>query len=95
MTAERLNDDAIQDHLQGLDGWTRDGDAIERAIQFPSFLDAIAFIQRIAAHAEEADHHPEIFNVYDCVELRLTTHDADGLTQRDFDLAKKINESIF
>ena len=94
MTAERLPDAEINVLLQSLDGWTRSGDAIERKLQFPSFLDAIAFIQRIAAHAEAADHHPEIFNVYDRVELRLTTHDADGLTSKDFALAHKINESL-
>lgn len=91
MSTERLDDDTIESRLQELEGWKRNGDAIERSLQFDTFLDAISFINRIADAAEEADHHPEIFNVYDTVELTLTTHDAGGLTQKDFDLAMVIN----
>lgn len=91
---ENLDDSTIDARLAELDGWTRDGDAIERSIQFDSFMDAIGFINRIAEHAEEADHHPEIFNVYNNVDLTLTTHDAGGLTQKDFDLAAKIDREV-
>jgi 4a-hydroxytetrahydrobiopterin dehydratase len=91
MPAERLSADEIATRLDALRDWTLAGDAIERRLQFASFLDAIAFIERIAALAEAADHHPEIFNVYDRIELRLTTHDSGGLTARDFDLASEID----
>ncbi len=94
MSTERLDDDRIEARLGELDGWTRNGNAIERSLTFDDFIAAIDFINRIADHAEEADHHPEIFNVYNNVDLTLTTHDADGLTQKDFDLAAKINGEV-
>jgi 4a-hydroxytetrahydrobiopterin dehydratase len=94
MSMEILSDDAIHNRLEDLDGWTRNEDTIERAIEFDGFTEAIDFIDRIAPLAEEADHHPEIFNVYNRVELTLTTHDAGGLTDKDFDLAAAINDEI-
>lgn len=74
--------------------WSRHGDKIQRNVEFANFLDAIAFINRIAPLAESADHHPELFNVYNRVELVLTTHDAGGLTSKDFDLAEKIDAVV-
>lgn len=86
-----LDDATIDRALSDLDGWERDGDAIVRALRFPSFLDAIAFIVRVADVAEAADHHPELTNVYWNVTVRLTTHDAGGVTERDLDLARAID----
>lgn len=94
MSTEKLSDDEIAERLESLDGWTRDGDTIERELEFDGFNQAIGFINRIAEHADEADHHPEIFNVYNTVELTLTTHDAGGLTDKDFDLADRINDEV-
>ncbi len=94
MSTETLSDDTIQRRLDDLDGWTRSGDTIERELEFDGFNEAIEFINRIAPLADEADHHPEIFNVYNQVELTLTTHDAGGLTDKDFDLAASINEEV-
>lgn len=94
MPAELLSDDEIEERLEELDDWEWVEDSIEREIEFDSFMDAIEFINRIANHAEEADHHPEIFNVYNTVELSLTTHDAGGLTNKDFDLAAKIDLEV-
>ena len=94
MSAERLDDDTIEARLSELEDWERNGDAIERSLTFDSFLEAISFINRISDHAEMADHHPEIFNVYNRIELTLTTHDADGLTHKDFDLAEKIDGEV-
>lgn len=94
MSTEKLSDDAIASRLESLEGWTRSGDTIERDLQFDGFTEAIDFINRIAEHADEADHHPEIFNVYNNVEITLTTHDAGGLTDRDFDLAEEINGEV-
>lgn len=91
---QKLNDEQIETSLTQLDGWARDGDQIERKLTFDGFMDAIAFINRIAALADKADHHPEIFNVYDRVELVLTTHDASGLTAKDFDLARQIDAVV-
>ena len=94
MSTERLDDERIEARLDELDGWTRSGDTIERSLTFDDFTSAIDFINRIAEHAEAADHHPEIFNVYNNVDLTLTTHDADGLTDKDFDLAGKIDGEV-
>ncbi len=94
MAPELLSDEEIEERLEELDDWEWIDDSIERSIQFESFMDAIDFINRIANHAEEADHHPEIFNVYNTVELALTTHDSGGLTHKDFDLAAKIDLEV-
>ncbi|MGM0555512.1 MAG: 4a-hydroxytetrahydrobiopterin dehydratase [Myxococcota bacterium] len=91
--ADLLNDAEIADRLEALDGWTREDDVIERKFEFSGFMEAIGFINNIAPLADEADHHPEIFNVYNTVDLTLTTHDAGGLTDKDFDLAEQIDEA--
>jgi 4a-hydroxytetrahydrobiopterin dehydratase len=62
-----------------------------RDLRFPSFMDAIRFIDRVAVVAEDADHHPELSNVYWNVGIRLTTHDAGGITERDVELARAID----
>lgn len=92
--AERLDDDRIDARLKELDGWERNDDTIERHLEFDDFMAAIGFINRIAEYAEAADHHPEIFNVYNQVDLTLTTHDAGGLTDKDFDLAARIDNTV-
>ncbi len=81
--------------LTELPAWEYDSkrDAISRKFEFGDFTAAYAFMTRVALHAEKADHHPEWFNVYNKVDITLTTHDAGengGLSQRDIDLAKKI-----
>lgn len=81
--------------LARLPVWEYDSkrDAISRAFQFADFTAAFAFMSRVALHAEKADHHPEWFNVYNKVDIILTTHDAGangGLSQRDIDLATVI-----
>ena len=93
MHVSRL-DDAVRDAaMQQLPQWTYDADAkgIRRTLRFADFAEAFGFMTRVAILAEKADHHPEWFNVYNRVEILLTTHDADGLSQRDIDLAGKID----
>lgn len=68
-----------------------DGLAITRSLRFADFGAAFAFMTRVALAAEKADHHPEWSNVYNRVDVRLTTHDAGGLTERDFALAAAID----
>jgi 4a-hydroxytetrahydrobiopterin dehydratase len=80
--------------LADLPDWRREGDAILRDLRFPSFMDAIRFIDRVAVVAEEADHHPELTNVYWNVGVRLTTHDAGGVTERDLALARAIDAVV-
>lgn len=75
------------------DGWTieQDGKAIVRTIKFKDFSEAFGFLTRVALHAEKQDHHPEFTNVWNRVDLRLTSHDAGGVTERDIRLARAIN----
>ena len=90
----KLSDEAIAEKLSGLDGWERTGDAIAKTYAFDTFLGGIDFINRIAEIAEEADHHPDIAVHYRRVTFTLWTHSAGGLTDQDFDLAKKIEETF-
>lgn len=75
------------------DGWTTtdDGSAIERTFRFADFATAFAFMAGVAPSCERADHHPEWANTWNTVEVRLTTHDAGGLTEKDTDLAAVMN----
>ena len=77
--------------LIGLSHWRHDPqrDAITRAFAFTDFAEAFAFMTQVALVAERRNHHPEWSNVYNKVEITLTTHDAGGLTQRDIDLAQE------
>ena len=85
-----MTESEIDQRLQSLQGWRRDGNAIAKEIRFGSFREAIAFLVRIAFEAEQRDHHPEITNVYDRVTIKLWTHVAGGVTEKDFDLARAI-----
>jgi 4a-hydroxytetrahydrobiopterin dehydratase len=72
----------------------REGKAIERHFKFADFNEAFGFMTRVALLADKHDHHPEWFNVYNRVEIVLTTHDADGLSRRDVEMAKAIDALI-
>ena len=91
MPIPRLTDAEIELALVALPGWNRVGDGIERKYKFADFTHAFAFMTRVALLAEKADHHPEWFNVYNRVDIRLTTHDAGGLSARDVALATAID----
>ena len=91
---QKLTEAELSAALSALSGWTlaRDGAAIRRDFTFADFVAAFGFMSRVALLAEKADHHPEWSNVYNRVTIELTTHDADGLSTRDIDLAHAINE---
>lgn len=93
MTIKRLSDSERDAALVVLPGWTlsADGLAIERDLRFADFNAAFGFMTRVAIRADKVDHHPEWSNVYNKVHVRLTTHDADGLSQRDVELAHFID----
>lgn len=88
----RLTDAERAEALARLPGWTHDAerDGLRRTFVFADFVAAFGFMTRVALLAEKADHHPEWFNVYNRVEILLTTHDADGLSARDVALAVMI-----
>ena len=73
-------------------GWSvsEDGKALERSYRFKDFSEAFAFLTRVALYAEKVDHHPEFTSVWNRVDFRLTTHDSDGVTDRDVKLAEVI-----
>ena len=83
-----LDDDAIEAALHELPEWRRDGDGLVRTFIRRDWLDAIAFLDRLAPEAERRNHHPDVsITGYRNVSIRLTTHSAGGITQRDVDLA--------
>lgn len=86
-----LDDQTIRTRLDGIDGWTRDGDVIRKTYTLDSFPEAIAFVNRIADVAQKADHHPDIDIRFDRVACALSTHSQGGLTAMDFDLARTID----
>lgn len=92
MGIAKLTEAERAEHLPALEGWRKaEGrDAIQKTFMFDDFVAAFGFMTRIALLAEKADHHPEWFNVYNRLEITLTTHDADGLSMRDVELAKAI-----
>lgn len=86
-----LTDETIQTALNDLTGWRFEENAIHREYTFATFTQAMGFITEMAFACEKANHHPELYNVYNKVHLHLTTHDAGNkVTQKDLDLAKAI-----
>ena len=88
---ERLTEEQIATELTAVPSWTRRGTYIERRWEFEDFPEALAFINKVGNLAEGMDHHPDIYNSWNKVRLRLTTHDRGGLTELDFELAGKID----
>ena len=90
----RYTEKQIEKALQSLDGWrvNKAGTQLTRSFEFDNFVFALAFCAKIAVHAEVLDHHPELHLTYGTVKVKLSTHDVDGLTKLDFDLAKRIDE---
>jgi len=88
----KLGDSALEVELSALPGWSHDAErgAIRKRFTFRDFNEAFGFMTRVALEAEKADHHPDWSNVWNRVDITLTTHDAGGLTSRDIALATKI-----
>ena len=91
---EPLSDADIDAKLERIPGWKRVGNAIERTWRFGTFAEAVAFMERLFALAEETDHHPDLLNSWTKVRVRFTTHDAGGLTNRDFRIAAKVDQIV-
>jgi Pterin-4a-carbinolamine dehydratase len=86
----RLTDEEIDIQLTALDGWVYESPDIKKSFKFGDFKQAMSFIMYVALCAEQADHHPAIYNMYATVDIALHTHSAAGITQKDIDLARAI-----
>ncbi|AYN67333.1 4a-hydroxytetrahydrobiopterin dehydratase [Euzebyella marina] len=91
---KKLSDSEINEKLQDLEGWDYNNGAIETTFEFHNFKEAFSTMTRIAFECEAQNHHPDWQNVYNTLSIRLNTHDADGVTEKDFKLAKSIEEII-
>ncbi len=94
MNREKLAQAAIEEHLAQLNDWAIDQGKLYRHFVFSNFIEAFGFMSQVALLAETMNHHPEWSNVYNRVEIYLTTHDAGGITELDFALAKQIETLI-
>ncbi|SCL13254.1 4a-hydroxytetrahydrobiopterin dehydratase [Micromonospora inyonensis] len=92
--AEVLTAEAVRDKLAALADWTGDPAGISRTVQLNSFPEAITVVDRVAEVAEERDHHPDIDIRWRTVTFRCTTHSVGGVTERDIDLARRIDEIV-
>ncbi len=86
-----LDNEAITEKLNTLDGWEREGDAITRTFTFQNFLESMEFVNKLVNPAETLNHHPDIAISYNEVTLTVTTHSEGGLTENDFQLAGQID----
>jgi 4a-hydroxytetrahydrobiopterin dehydratase len=86
----RLSGDEIRSKLASLPSWSVTAEKLHREYRFASFVEAFGFMTSAALVAESMNHHPEWFNVYSTVRVDLSTHDAGGITQMDFDLAERM-----
>ena len=89
---DKLSPEIIEQSLKAADGWNGDSQAIRKNFKFKDFDAAWVFMSKVAKIAADMDHHPEWSNVYNKVEIKLTTHDAGGVSQRDIDMMKAIEK---
>lgn len=86
-----LTDAQISEAIESLTGWSHDGQVLAKTYEFEDFNAAMAFMNRAAGPIDEMDHHPEWFNVYNRVDVRLSSHDVGGITERDVQLARVLD----
>ena len=91
MAPKKLESDEIQSRLADLNGWSIQNEKLHKELQFSDFAEAFGFMTRVALVAEDMQHHPEWQNVWNRVTIDLTTHDAAGISEKDFALASKID----
>ncbi len=90
----KLTNDQIKNRLEDFPDWEYDENAIHTTIEFENFREVFATMTRIAFECEKMDHHPTWTNTYNELEISLSTHDADGVTEKDFDLAAAIDDIL-
>jgi 4a-hydroxytetrahydrobiopterin dehydratase len=86
----RLSDAEIDKRLEGMDGWKRSGEAIEKEFDNGDFKGSVDFVNRLTPEAEEMNHHPDLEISWNTVTVTITTHSQGGLTENDFELARRI-----
>jgi 4a-hydroxytetrahydrobiopterin dehydratase len=91
-TMARLEEDEIEQRLEALEGWSRDGQAIAKEFERGDFMGSVGLVNEIAPVAEEMGHHPDLAISWDTVTVSLSTHSEGGLTGADFDLAQQIDD---
>ncbi len=91
---EKLTQEQIDERLKSLSEWSQSGDALQRTFVFRDFVEAMTFVERAASHAERVQHHPDILIRYNKVSLTLSTHDAGGITEKDFDFAATADDFV-
>lgn len=91
---KKLSKDEIEKYLKELDGWEFKDDAIHTSFQFENFKEAFSVMVRIAFEAEAQQHHPDWCNVYNQLQITLSTHDAGGVTEKDFKMARSIENIV-
>lgn len=89
-----MNEADIEEQLEKIGGWKYKDGALETTFKFKDFKEAFSKMTQIAFECEAMDHHPEWKNVYNTLNIRLNTHDADGVTHKDFDLAGRVEKII-
>jgi 4a-hydroxytetrahydrobiopterin dehydratase len=94
LTGTKATESEIQKVIAELESWTIEDGKLHREYRFRDFVQAFGFMSQVALLAERAAHHPEWFNVYNRVVVDLTTHEAQGITQKDFDLAREMEEIV-
>lgn len=94
MVMSTLDTDTIRERLANLDGWELDGNQIVREWTFADFRAAVDFINRVADLADDAEHHPDLYNSYTTVRIGLTSHSEGGVTDKDLALAARIDSVV-
>ena len=92
--SQAMNDSEVQSLLSSIPGWELHEGCLKRTFGFDNFVAAFGWMAQVALLAEKADHHPDWKNVYNRVEVSLSTHDAGGITKKDFALAEQMNRCL-
>lgn len=91
----RLNQDQINSNLSKLSGWSFESNSIHKQFQLKDFIEALSFVNAVGMESEKMDHHPDILMfAWNKVKITISTHSAGGVTEKDFSLAKKIEERL-
>lgn len=94
MERRKLSEEEVEMALERLDSWKFDDDKIEKKFKFANFAEALAFVNKVGEVADAADHHPDIKFGWGFAKVETTTHDRDGVTDHDIDLAHKIDSIV-